>query len=304
MRPGWPALFRGSRTRSSSVTRTRARSLSWGSGAAASRSRAGWPACCARPAAPSPRSARSTSRSTATTSRASAAQPITKGTEILFSIDGRTVVLVDDVLYTGRTVRAALDAADRLRPAARIQLAVLIDRGHRELPIRADYVGRTVPTSRERGRPGAGARGGRRGRGAAPPQARRGQAKPRRAGARQIAQACAPPGREANRDELPAPPPARDRAALGVGDRDDPRHRRVVARDPRPADQEGADAARQDGRQPLLRGLDAHALLVRDRRASAVGRQPSTRRRRPRASTRARRCSTRRATSRRWPRTW
>ena len=78
-----------------------------------------------------------------------AAQPITKGTDILFSIDGRTVVLVDDVLYTGRTVRAALDQLIDFGRPARIELAVLVDRGHRELPIRADYVGRTVATSRD-----------------------------------------------------------------------------------------------------------------------------------------------------------
>ncbi len=78
-----------------------------------------------------------------------AAQPITKGTDILFSIDGRTVVLVDDVLYTGRTVRAALDQLIDFGRPARIELAVLVDRGHRELPIRADYVGRTLATSRD-----------------------------------------------------------------------------------------------------------------------------------------------------------
>jgi pyrimidine operon attenuation protein/uracil phosphoribosyltransferase len=78
-----------------------------------------------------------------------AAQPITQGTDILFSIDGRTVVLVDDVLYTGRTVRAALDQLIDFGRPARIELAVLVDRGHRELPIRADYAGRTVATSRE-----------------------------------------------------------------------------------------------------------------------------------------------------------
>jgi len=78
-----------------------------------------------------------------------AAQPITKGTDILFSIDGRTVVLVDDVLYTGRTVRAALDQLIDFGRPARIELAVIVDRGHRELPIRADYVGRTVATSRD-----------------------------------------------------------------------------------------------------------------------------------------------------------
>lgn len=74
-------------------------------------------------------------------------QPIVHETLIPFSINGKKVVLVDDVLFTGRTVRAALDAImDIGRPAA-IQLAVLIDRGHRELPIRADYVGKNVPTS-------------------------------------------------------------------------------------------------------------------------------------------------------------
>jgi len=78
-----------------------------------------------------------------------AAQPITKGTDILFSIDGRTVVLVDDVLYTGRTVRAAIDQLIDFGRPSRIELAVLVDRGHRELPIRADYVGRTLATARD-----------------------------------------------------------------------------------------------------------------------------------------------------------
>ena len=74
-------------------------------------------------------------------------QPIVHGTKIPADINGKTIILVDDVLYTGRTVRAALDALiDLGRPKA-IQLAVLIDRGHRELPIRADYVGKNVPTS-------------------------------------------------------------------------------------------------------------------------------------------------------------
>jgi pyrimidine operon attenuation protein/uracil phosphoribosyltransferase len=69
-------------------------------------------------------------------------------TEIPFSVEGRTVVLVDDVLFTGRSVRAALDSLmDFGRPRS-IQLAVLIDRGHRELPIRADFVGKNVPTAR------------------------------------------------------------------------------------------------------------------------------------------------------------
>jgi len=69
-------------------------------------------------------------------------------TDIPFAVDGMNVVLVDDVLYTGRTIRAALDALmDYGRPAS-VQLAVLVDRGHRELPIRADYVGKNVPTAR------------------------------------------------------------------------------------------------------------------------------------------------------------
>ena len=76
-------------------------------------------------------------------------QPVIRRTEINFSIDDRLILLVDDVLYTGRTIRAALDALiDFGRPRA-IQLVVLVDRGHRELPIRADYVGRNIPTSRQ-----------------------------------------------------------------------------------------------------------------------------------------------------------
>jgi pyrimidine operon attenuation protein/uracil phosphoribosyltransferase len=70
-------------------------------------------------------------------------------TSIPFSVEGRTIILVDDILYTGRTIRAALDAImDYGRPAS-IQLAVLVDRGHRELPIRADYVGKNVPSAKQ-----------------------------------------------------------------------------------------------------------------------------------------------------------
>ena len=78
-----------------------------------------------------------------------APNPVVKGTDIPFSIDGWTVVLVDDVLFTGRTVRAALDELIDFGRPARIELAVLVDRGHRELPVRADYVGKTITTARE-----------------------------------------------------------------------------------------------------------------------------------------------------------
>jgi len=76
-----------------------------------------------------------------------ASQPVVHATSIDFDITGRRLILVDDVLFTGRTIRAALDALIDFGRPANIQLAVLIDRGHRELPIRADYVGKNVPTS-------------------------------------------------------------------------------------------------------------------------------------------------------------
>ena len=75
-------------------------------------------------------------------------KPVIRGTEIDFDLTGKHIVLVDDVLYTGRTIRAALDALIDLGRPETIQLAVLIDRGHRELPIRADYAGKNVPTAR------------------------------------------------------------------------------------------------------------------------------------------------------------
>ena len=74
-------------------------------------------------------------------------RPVMRPTSIPVPIEGRPVVLIDDVLYTGRTVRAAMDALNDFGRPSRVQLAVLIDRGHRELPIRADYVGRNIPTS-------------------------------------------------------------------------------------------------------------------------------------------------------------
>jgi pyrimidine operon attenuation protein / uracil phosphoribosyltransferase len=76
------------------------------------------------------------------------AQPLVRASKLDFPLEGRTVVLVDDVLYTGRTIRAAIDALFDYGRPARVQLACLADRGHRELPIRPDYVGKNLPTSR------------------------------------------------------------------------------------------------------------------------------------------------------------
>ncbi len=75
------------------------------------------------------------------------AQPLVRSTDIPFSIDDKRILLVDDVLYTGRTIRAALDALIEFGRPRAIQLVVLVDRGHRELPIKADYVGKNLPTS-------------------------------------------------------------------------------------------------------------------------------------------------------------
>src|SRR5439155_360178 len=76
-------------------------------------------------------------------------QPVVRSTSLDFPLEGKTVVLVDDVLYTGRTIRAAIEALFDYGRPDRIQLAVLVDRGHRELPIRPDYVGKNLPTSRD-----------------------------------------------------------------------------------------------------------------------------------------------------------
>ena len=126
-------------------------------------------------------------------------QPVIRRTEIPFSIDDRVILLVDDVLYTGRTIRAALDALiDFGRPRA-IQLVALVDRGHRELPIRADYVGRNIPTSRQQS-----------------VQVRlHGDRRPRRSGG----------GRMTHRHRAPKPPPARHRRARSRRDRSGPRDR-------------------------------------------------------------------------------
>jgi pyrimidine operon attenuation protein/uracil phosphoribosyltransferase len=75
--------------------------------------------------------------------------PVVQSTQLDFPVDGRTIVIVDDVLYTGRTVRAAIEEVFDYGRPARVQLAVLVDRGHRELPIRPDYVGKNIPTSQD-----------------------------------------------------------------------------------------------------------------------------------------------------------
>jgi pyrimidine operon attenuation protein / uracil phosphoribosyltransferase len=74
-------------------------------------------------------------------------EPLVKGTNVPFDVTNKKVILTDDVLFTGRTVRAAMDAVMDLGRPAQIQLAVLVDRGHRELPIRADFVGKNIPTA-------------------------------------------------------------------------------------------------------------------------------------------------------------
>jgi len=76
-------------------------------------------------------------------------QPIVRDSKLEFSLEGRTCILVDDVLYTGRTIRAAIDALFDYGRPARVQLACLVDRGHRELPIRPDYIGKNLPTARD-----------------------------------------------------------------------------------------------------------------------------------------------------------
>ena len=180
-----------------------------------------------------------------------AQQPVVKGTDLPFDLNGETVVLVDDVLYTGRTIRAAMDAlVDFGRPQA-IRLAVLVDRGHRELPIRADHVGKNVPTSREEvvqvqleeidGEDGvnieravAAADGGA-GRMSVVDRDRRSR---RRGPDRRLPPPDAPAGRLA-----PSPPPRRRRPVVGR-DRARAAHDRRDARGPRSADREGAGPPR------------------------------------------------------------
>ena len=215
-------------------------------------------------------SASSTSPSTATTStsataaRRAAAQPVVRDTKLDFELEGRTVILVDDVLYTGRTIRAAIDALLEYGRPARVQLAVLADRGHRELPIRPDYVGKNLPTARDervqvqlrrdrRDRPG----------------------RPRRASREEgdvMTDLHVVPASCCRRARPDAPAPA-------LGPRPRPRRRRAPARDRAlvralagARDEEAADAPRPARRQRLLRVVDAHVVVVRARGEAALGR--------------------------------
>ena len=125
------------------------RSRSSASTAAAPSSPSACASCSSTCSTPTSRSATSTSPSTATTSAERPDAPVVHATQRrLPDSSGATVVIVDDVLYTGRTVRAAIDALFDYGRPARVQLAVLADRGHRELPIRPDYVGKNLPTAR------------------------------------------------------------------------------------------------------------------------------------------------------------
>ena len=161
-------------------------------------------------------------------------------------IDGKTVVLVDDVLFSGRTVRAALDAlADYGRPAV-VRLAVLVDRGHRQLPIRADHVGKNLPTARRRA--GRAAPGGDR-------RHRRGTHRGARGGSGMTKHLLSID--DVSAEEI-------QQLFATAAEMHDVQKREV---------KKLPGAARAYGHQPLLRGLDAHPVLLRDRREVALGRR-------------------------------
>src|SRR5215208_5581718 len=150
--------------------------------------------------------------------------PVVHSSHLPFRLEDHTIVLVDDVLYTGRTVRAAIEALFDYGRPARVQLAVLADRGHRELPLRPDYVGKNLPTHR----------------------------------AERVNVRVA---------ELDG---ADEVTITAREDRADPRPRALVHRGLRARGQEGAGAPGPARAQPVLRGLDAHALELRARRQDAL----------------------------------
>ena len=183
--------------------------------------------------------------------REPSAQPVVHASHLDFELEGRTVVLVDDVLFTGRTVRAAIDALFDYGRPARVQLAVLVDRGHRELPIRPDYVGKNLPTAPR----GAGQR---------PPRGdRRGRRGDDRAGAE------AGPAREGAMKHLLAI----DRLSSATEIERILRAGRELRRGRPARHQEGADPARAHHRQPLLRVEHPDQLLLRARRQAPLGRR-------------------------------
>ena len=208
---------------------------------AATTSPAAWPPRSSGSRAPRSRSGCSTSPSTATTSGCGPRRPRSTRPGSPFDITGKTVVLVDDVLFTGRTIRAAMDALMDFGRPPRIQLAVLVDRGHRELPIRADFVGKNVPTRRaDDVRVPASSRGS-------------------------TARTPWSVEEATPMNEAPAVDARRERR----GRRADPRHGGVLPRGRHARDQEGAGAPRPHRREPLLRELDAHADLASSSRPSA-----------------------------------
>ena len=164
-------------------------------------------------------------------------------TDIPDDVDDKIVVLIDDVLFSGRTIRAALDALNDIGRPRAVQLAVLVDRGHRELPIRADFVGKNLPTSLPR----------RCGFGSPRPTTPTGVTI---VGRWRLHEAPAERRRPDSRRSAPHP-----------------RHRRRAAGSRPAADQEAADAARPDGRQPVLRGLHPHPHLLRGGRQAAQRRR-------------------------------
>ena len=182
--------------------------------------------------------------------------PVVHATHLEFPVDGRTIVIVDDVLYTGRTVRAAIDAIFDYGRPARVQLAVLVDRGHRELPIRPDYVGKNIPTSQEE---------------------RVYVCVEEIDGDDEVTIGPAPTDRRTTKAAWRHERIGRHLLSIDdldrAGDRADPRPRRVLRRGLGPRDQEGPGAARPDDRQPLLRVEHPHQLELRARGQAAERRR-------------------------------